>query len=169
MVVEFPVDEDGHVLDENGFPVLPDEPQMSRKTGKRKRAYPKVLTDAKVERICELIREGNFVKQACISVGVNYETFRRGMAKGRKMIRPYDKWFEMVERAKAESETDVVRVINEQIKAGNVGVAQWYLARKFPNRWEKTERIKAKVDNSQRIEIVRHSDKVKDKEEELDD
>lgn len=165
MVVEFPVDDDGNVLDENGFPVLPDEPQMSKLTGRRRKGKPSVLTDAKIKRICGFIREGNFVKQSCISAGVNYETFRSAMAKGRKMIRPYDKWFEMVEKAKADSETDVVRVINEQIQAGNVGVAQWYLARKFPNRWEKTERIKAKVDNSQTIRIVRHSEQEKDKED----
>lgn len=169
-MIEFPRDEDGNVLDENGFPVLPNEPQMSRLTGKRKRAYPTALSDAKIRRICELIREGNFVKQAVISCGVNYSTFRNAMAKGKKMIRPYDEWYEQVEVAKAQSETDVVKVVREQIDAGNVGVAQWYLARKFPNRWEKTERIKAKVDNSQKITIVRHSDKFGDKkEEELDE
>ena len=162
-------DDDGFELDENGFRVLPDEPKMSKVTGKRRKAQPKVLTDGKINKICRLIREGNFVKQACVSAGVNYETFRRGMAKGKKLIRPYDEWYEQVEMAKAQSETDVVKVVHDAIEQGNVGVAQWYLARKFPNRWEKTERIKAKVDNSQKIEIVRFSDKVRDKKEEVED
>lgn len=162
---EFPRDEDGHVLDENGFPVLPDEPQMSLKTGKRKKAKPRVLTDAKIRRICESIRRGNFQKQACLSEGVSYSSFRRAMDKGKKLIRPYDEWYLQVQEAMAQSETEVVDVIHEQIQAGNVGVAQWYLARKFPNRWEKTERIKAKVDNNQTIRIVRHSDKVKKEED----
>ena len=159
--VKFPTDENGNVIDENGFPVLPNEPQMNPLTKKRKKAKPRVLNDKKIRNISKSIREGNFVKQACISEGVNYETFRDAMNKGKKMIRPYDKWYEEVEIAKAQSETDVVKVIKEQIDAGNVGVAQWYLARKFPNRWEKTEKIKAKVDNSQKIDIVRYSDEKK--------
>lgn len=146
------------IFDENGFEVLPNEPQMSAKTGKRRRGQPKVLTDAKVRRICDFIRKGNFVKQSCQAAGVSYNTFLSGMKMGKKMIRPYNKWFEEVELAKAEAETDLVEVIHDQIEMGNVGVAQWMLARKYPQRWEKTEKIKAKVDNSQRIEIVRHSD-----------
>ena len=47
---------------------------------------------------------------------------------------------------------------------GNVGVIQWWLARMHPNQWERTERIKAEVDNSQTISIVRFSDKNKDEE-----
>jgi hypothetical protein len=48
---------------------------------------------------------------------------------------------------------------------GNVGVIQWWLARMHPQRWERTERIKAEVDNTQTINIVKFSDKHKDKEE----
>lgn len=167
--VTFERDEEGFILDENGERVLPNEPQMSPKTGKRKKAKPRVLTDAKVRKICELIKQGNFVKQSCISAGVSYNTFRKAMDKGKKKIRPYDEWYEWVEVAKAEAETDKVAILNEHMMAGNVGVIQWWLSRMFPNRWEKTERLKAKVDNSQKIEIVRYSDKVKGKEEELDE
>ena len=158
-------DDEGFELDENGFRVLPHEPQMSHLTGKRKKAKPRVLTDGKINCICRLIREGNFVKQACLSSGVSYKTFRDAMSKGKKLIRPYDEWYRRVEEAKAQSETDVVKVVHDAIEQGNVGVAQWYLARKFPDRWEKSERIKAKIDNSQRIEIVRFSDKTRDKKE----
>ena len=166
MVVEFPKDEEGYTLDENGERVLPDEPQMSKLTGKRKRAYPRALTDAKVRKICKLIKQGNFVKQSCISVGVKYGTFQSAMRKGKKGIRPYCEWYEQVEQAKALAETDKVGILAQEMENGNVGVIQWWLARMHPQRWERTERIKAEVDNTQKIEIVRYSDKNKDKKEE---
>lgn len=166
MGVNFPRDEEGYILDENGERVLPDEPQMSKKTGKRKKAKPREITQGKINKICEKILEGNFIKQAVISSGVNYNTYQSVMRKGKKGIRPYDEWREQIEMAKAKAETDKVGILNEQMKAGNVGVIQWWLARVHPDRWERTERIKAQVDNSQRIEIVRFSDKDKDKKEE---
>ncbi len=166
MAVEFPRDEEGYILDENGERVLPDEPGMSKKTGKRKKAKPRAISQSKIDKICELIKQGNFVKQSCISVGVNYSTFRNYMERGRKGIRPYDKYYEQVQMAKAQAETDKVGILAKEMENGNVGVIQWWLARMFPNRWERTERIKAEVDNSQTIEIVRFSDKQKEKNKE---
>lgn len=160
------VDDEGYELDENGERVLPNEPQMSHKTGKRKKAKVRMLTDAKVNKICEKIKEGNFVKQSCIAVGVNYGSFQNAMRSGRKGIRPYDKWYEQVEMAKAQAETDKISVLHKEMQNGNVGVIQWWLARMHPNRWERTERIKAEVDNTQKIEIVRFSDKQKKEDSE---
>lgn len=165
MGVEFPRDEEGYILDENGERVLPDEPQMSKKTGKRKKAKPHSLTQAKINKICDLILEGNFIKQAVISSGVKYGTYTNMMAKGKKGIRPYCEWRDQIEKAKAQAETDKVHILNEQMKQGNVGVIQWWLDRVHPNRWGRTEKIKAQVDNSQKIEIVRFSEDKSKKEE----
>ena len=167
MAVEFPKDEEGYTLDENGERVLPDEPQMSKKTGKRKKANTKIFTQAKVDKICELIIEGNFIKDAVQRVGIRPNTYYSELVrKGKKGIRPYDKWYEQIEIAKAQAVTDKVSILSNEMKNGNVGVIQWWLARMHPNQWERTERIKAEVDNSQTINIVRFSDKHKDKEEE---
>lgn len=152
-------------VDENGQPVLPHEPSVSAKTGKRKKAKPRAITQGKINQICKKIKEGNFIKQSVISSGVSYSTYSRAMAQGKKGIRPYDKWYEQIQVAKAEAETDKVAILNEEMLNGNVGVIQWWLARMHPNRWERTERIKAEVDNSQKIEIVRYSDKNKDKKD----
>ena len=165
MAVEFPKDEEGYTLDENGERVLPNEPSMSKKTGKRKKAKPRAITQGQINKICKKIKEGNFIKQSVIASGVNYSTYTGAMARGKKGIRPYDKWYEQIQIAKAEAETDKVSILNDEMLAGNVGVIQWWLARMHPNRWERTERIKAEVDNSQKIEIVKYSDKNKDKEE----
>ena len=167
MAIEFPKDEEGYTLDENGERVLPDEPQMSRKTGKRKKANTKIFTQAKVDKICELIVEGNFIKDAVQRVGIKPNTYYSELVrKGKKGIRPYNEWYEQIEIAKAQAVTDKVSILSNEMKNGNVGVIQWWLARMHPNQWERTERIKAEVDNSQTINIVRFSDKHKDKEEE---
>lgn len=155
-------------VDENGQPITDNEPKVSLKTGKRRAGKPRVLTQGKVNKICELIKQGNFMKQSCIAVGVNYTTFRSAINKGKKGIRPYDKWYEQVEQAKALAETDKVGILAKEMENGNVGVIQWWLARMHPQRWERTERIKAEVDNTQKIEIVRFSDKNKDKKEDLE-
>ena len=154
-------DEEGYELDENGQRVLPNEPQMSHKTGKRRVAKPRAITQGQINKICKKIEEGNFIKQAVISSGVNYNTYTGAMARGKKGIRPYCDWYEQIQISKAKAETDKVSILNDEMLKGNVGVIQWWLARMHPNRWERTERIKAEVDNSQKIEIVRYSDKKK--------
>ena len=153
-------------VDENGQPVLPNEPKVSAKTGKRRKAKPTAITQGQINKICEKIKEGNFIKQSVIASGVNYTTYYTAMGRGKKGIEPYATWREQIEMAKAEAETDKVSILNDEMKAGNVGVIQWWLARMHPQRWERTERIKAEVDNSQKIELVRFSDKNKDKDKE---
>lgn len=152
-------------VDENGQPVLPNEPKVSAKTGKRRPAKPTSITQGQINKICKKIKEGNFIKQSVIASGVNYNTYYSAMRLGKKGIRPYCEWYKQIEIAKAEAETDKVSILNDEMQNGNVGVIQWWLARMHPNRWERTERIKAEVDNSQKIEIVKFSDKNKDKEE----
>lgn len=146
-------------VDENGQPILPDEPKVSAKTGKRRRAKPRSITQGQINKVCKFIREGNFIKDAVISSGLNYNTYNRAMAKGKKGIEPYAKWYDEIQKAKADAVTDKVGILNEEMKNGNVGVIQWWLARVHPDKWERTERIKAKVDNTQEIKIVRYSDK----------
>lgn len=149
-------------VDENGQPVLAGEPKVSAKTGKRRKGKPRAIDGHQINRIVKSIRAGNYVKQAVISAGANYHTHLNWMEKGKKGIRPYDEYYERIEQAKAECETEIVDALNESIKNGNTGVAQWMLSRKYPKRWEKTERVEAKVDNTQKIEIVKYSDVKRD-------
>lgn len=163
--VHFKKDEEGYTLDENGNRVLPDEPQMSPITKKRKKAKPRKLTDAKINKICKLIIDGNFIKDAVQSVGISYSAYTKIKRMAKKDIEPYASWYDQIEIAKAKAVTDKVEILSNEMKNGNVGVIQWWLARMHPNHWERTERIKAEVDNSQKIEIVRFSDKHKDNKE----
>ena len=152
-------------IDENGELVEDGEPKVSAKTGKRRNGKPRALTDAKIDRICDLIRKGNYIKQSCLSCSVNYNTFHCAMNKGKKGIKPYDKWYEKIEIAKADAETGIVNMLADQIEKGNVGVAQWMLARKFPQRWERSQKQEVKIDNTQKLEIVKFSDLSKENKE----
>ena len=146
-------------VDENGQPIKANEPKVSKLTGKRRRGQPKAITLKKMEEICRVIRAGNYVKQSVLVCGVNYHTFQDYMKKGKKGIRPYDEYYEMVEQAKAGAEIDMSTRINDSAEAGNVGADMRKLSRMFPNRWGQTKRVEAKVNNSQTIEIVKYSDK----------
>lgn len=149
-------------VDENGYKIEPDEPKVSAKTGKRVKAKPYAIKPSQIDKICNLIRAGNYVKPSVKAVGVNYNTFLSYMKKGRKEIRPYDEYYKKVEQAKAEFETGAVSKINESGADGNIGAYMWMLPRMFPKRWQTTQRIEAEVDNTQKIELIKYSDKKSD-------
>ena len=151
-------------VDENGEDVRSDEPKVSFKTGKRRNGNPSTMDYRVINKAFRSIERGNYEKQAVISAGLNYNTWLTWKRKGKKGIKPYDEFLEKLEQSKAKAETDVVDILNESIQQGNTGVAQWMLARKYPKRWEKTERVEAKIDNTQKIELVRYSDKKKQEE-----
>lgn len=151
-------------VDENGQPVKSNEPQVSVKTGKRRKGKPRTMDERKIKKAIELIKNGSYVKPAIQSVGLNYHTHLNWWNNGKKGIKPYDEYYQRIEEAKAQSETDIVEMLHDSIEQGNTGVAQWMLSRKFPKRWEKTERSEVKVDNTQTIELVRYSDRKKKEE-----
>ena len=152
-------------VDENGQPIKANEPKVSTVTGKRRAGKPTAIKRSDIKKICGIIRAGNYVKQSVLFCGVNYSTFQDYMRKGKKGIRPYDEYYEMVEQAKAGAEIDMSTRINESGEAGNVGADMWKLQRMFPNRWGNAQRQEIKVDNTQKIEIVKFSDRNKDSEE----
>ena len=152
-------------VDENGEESLPNEPRVSAKTGKRRVGHPKAITRTHLNSICNKIRRGNYVKQSVIATGVSYGTFQEYMRKGKKGIRPYDEYYEKVEIAKAEAEIRMSERIDDSAENGNVGADMWKLQRMYPNRWGNAQRQEIKVDNTQKIEIVKYSDKFKEEED----
>ena len=119
---------------------------------------PRALNKKKMEKICNLIRCGNYVKQSVLACGVNYNTYLSCISKGKKGVEPYDLFYQMQETAKAEAEVGMSMRIHESAENGNIGADMWKLARMFPNRWGQTKRVEAKVDNSQEITIRKFSD-----------
>ena len=121
----------------------------------------RVLTKRKMESICNLIRAGNYVKTSVKANDINYNTYLSCMRKGKQGIAPYDEYYAMQEEAKAQFEAGAVSKISESGANGNIGAYMWMLPRMYPQRWAKVQRQEVKVDNSQKIEIVKFSDKKK--------
>lgn len=126
---------------------------------------PRAITKKKIESICNLIRCGNYVKTSVKANDVNYNTFLSYMNKGKKGVQPYEDWYYMVEKAKADAEIDMSMRIHESAESGNIGADMFKLQRMFPQRWGVQKRVEAKIDTKQEIEIVKYSDKCKDNEE----
>ena len=126
---------------------------------------PRAITKQKIESICNLIRCGNYVKTSVKANDVNYNTFLTYMNKGKKGVQPYEDWYYMVEKAKADAEIGMSMRIHQSAENGNIGADMFKLQRMFPQRWGVQKRVEAKIDNSQKIEIVKYSDKSKDNEE----
>lgn len=128
-----------------------------------KRKYK--ISQADIDKICNLVRCGNYVKTSVNAVGVNYNTFLTCMTRGKKGHERYTAWYEQVERAKAEFESGAVSKIAESGADGNIGAFMWMLPRMYPQRWGKVNRQEVKVDNSQQITIRKYSDTVKKSDE----
>ena len=152
-------------VDENGEEVDSlREPKVSYLTGERRKGKPKKMDYRTINMVFRSIEKGNYEKQAVISAGINYNTWRTWKKKGKKGIKPYDEFVEKLEKSKAKAETDIVDKLNDAVETGNTGVMMWMLSRKYPRRWEKTERSEVTVDNTQKIEIVKYSDLKKNNE-----
>lgn len=127
---------------------------------------PRVLTKQKMKSICNLIRAGNYVKTSVKANDINYNTYLSCMRKGKQGIAPYDEYYAMQEKAKADFEAGAISKISESGADGNIGAYMWMLPRMYPQRWGKVQRQEVKVDNSQNIIIRKFSDIEKEEKKE---
>lgn len=127
---------------------------------------PRAISKRKIESICNLIKCGNYVKPSVKANDVNYNTFLSYMRKGKNGVAPYEEYYRMVEQAKAQAETDMSMRIHESAMNGNVGADMWKMQRMFPQRWSNPQRQEIKVDNAQKIEILKYSEVNKENKEE---
>lgn len=129
---------------------------------------PKTMDRKKINRTLDMIRHGSYLKPAVQANGLNYNTFRDWIKKGKKAYNleqdnVYSKLYLEVEEAKAQAEVAHVETIYDSAMQGNIGASQWYLSRTHPDRWGKTDRIDVKQDSKQEIVFKKYSEV--DKEE----
>lgn len=125
------------------------------------------LNKTLTKKMCKYIEEGNYISTACKLCGIERHTHYDWIKYGKKGIKPFKDYYLAIEEAKAKAEASMVDVITSSaLEDGNVGASQWWLARMYPDRWAKREKIDAKVDNSQKIEIVTVSTKSGNEEQE---
>lgn len=93
------------------------------------------LTPAIQERICDVLRQANYVIAACRAVGVSYQTFNVWMQKGRTAQRGiYREFREAVTRAIADAEVKLVEAWRAAVPE-DWRAARDLLGRRFAERW----------------------------------
>ena len=102
---------------------------------------PTKLTNEVQERICDVLRAGNYQDAACGYVGISENTYYQWLKKGETGQQPYADFREAVRRARAEAELRNVTLINRAAQSGQWQAAAWHLERSFPRKWGRMERL----------------------------
>lgn len=126
-------------------------------------ARPSKLTPALQKRIVGLIEAGNYSAQAAAACGIAESTFFNYMRDGRdvqaklqeypaaKLTADEKKKLEFlvaVRKAEAKAEAEAVALVQKAARAGTHQAAQWYLERKFPDRWGRNDRSSVSVETT---------------------
>jgi transposase len=106
---------------------------------------PATLTPEKQEKIFTAIRAGNYRDVAARWAGVPLRTFRRWCQRGRKAKSGVFKefWHALLE---AEQSAEIL-MVGLVVRAAKINAkhAEWWLERKFPDRWGRERNIKVDV------------------------
>lgn len=95
---------------------------------------PRLLTPELSDRICEIVRNGNFLEAACSDVGINSRTVRTWKRLGREGHEPYASFLAALGRAEAASENLYVLAIRRAALT-DWKAAAWLLEHRFNERW----------------------------------
>lgn len=113
------------------------------------------LNKTLTKKMCKYIEEGNYITTSCKLCGLDRDTHYNWLKYGKKGIKPFDEYYHAIEKAKAKAEASMLDVVTSSaLEDGNVGASQWWLARMHPDHWGRKDKVEAKVDNTQKIEIV---------------
>jgi hypothetical protein len=102
----------------------------------RKTKLNKELTSEIIKRI----RAGNYIKVACVAVGISQTAYFDWIKKGEDGISPYAEFLGAIKKAEAEAHVNYVAIIASQAST-QWQAAAWWLERKFPSQWAKREKI----------------------------
>ena len=113
------------------------------------------LTEKLTEDIVKRIRAGNYIKVACLAVGISHTAYFDWIKKGEEGISPYSEFLYSVKKAEAEAHVNYVAIIASQAPAQWQATA-WWLERKFPDKWAKREKIEIQQEqvSSKEIETI---------------
>lgn len=112
---------------------MPSMGDIPEKVGRPER-FP---TKEETSRIVNALLEGNYREVACQMGPVPYRTFNQWLAKGKKSTDPkcpYSQFLQAVLDAERMAEMEMVELVRKAAKI-DAKHAQWYLERKFPERW----------------------------------
>jgi len=110
-----------------------------------KRGRKTKLTPQLQEKICGYIKEGNYAKTAAELCGVGETTYYRWLQTGResKSGKCREFW-EAIKKAESFAEAYHVQQILKASKEGTWTASAWWLERKLPQKWARTDKIEHK-------------------------
>jgi hypothetical protein len=104
---------------------------------------PSKLTEKVQDKILLAIRAGASPEGSAQFAGIDRATFYRWMEKGRKANKgPHRKFYEAVEKAKADLETQIASKLMKAIVEGKLEYAIPLLERRFPDLWARRDTVK---------------------------
>lgn len=109
----------------------------------KKNGRPVKLNDELIERICDLIRAGNYIEIACRSVGLSKDTYYKYLKKGNDPTVQdpiYKNFTDAVLKAEAESLVEMNSKM-EGFEKGSWKPLAFRLERRFGNFYGKQQRI----------------------------
>ena len=114
---------------------MDEEQNSKRHIGRRTKLTPEIR-----DKICELVRAGNYGEVAARCAGIHPATFYRWQERGREGRAPYGEFCDCLEKATAEAEArnivTIQKASQEQWQA-----AAWFLERKHHERWGRRDRL----------------------------
>jgi len=120
------------------------------------------LTPELQEEILNLIRAGNYVKDACLAVGIDESTYYKWIKRGEKAKSGiYFQFVQSTKKARAFARALRVEKITDAMEE-NWQAAAWWLERTDPEHWGRRSRVdlEGQVDSKVKGE-VEHKGKVK--------
>lgn len=102
------------------------------------------LTPDVEDRICELVRQGNYLSTAARAAGVGYATVKTWMSRGTQEGDEHElhrAFRAAVQRAERESEQELVAMVRNHAKE-DWRAAIALLERRAPKRWSKNSNVK---------------------------
>jgi len=119
--------------------------EQPKKRGRTTKIDPELT-----KKICDALRGGNYRQVAAQWAGIANETFSRWMGKTGE---PYESFQKAVLDAEQSAEVRAVALIMKAA-ADDPKHAQWWLERKFPTRWGRTDKHMHSGPNGGPVAIV---------------
>ena len=111
------------------------------------------LTEELLEKICDLVKRGNYIKVACQSVGICKKTYYNWKHRGEKAQSGlFKEFYDKTRQAEAEAEIIFLEKIGRAEQ--NWQAAAWYLERKANDRWVKQTRVSVDADNPFEVIVI---------------
>ena len=114
------------------------------------------LNKVREESILDNLRLGSSRRSAAELSGVSARTLQRWIKRGEEgESEEWERFAHKVYRAEAVAEGHAVDLILEAAKKGDWRAAAWWLERRHPNRWSKSQHVAIEADNSPMEIVVR--------------